>query len=210
MDLNKIVGVDSFPVYKQVGWEADSNDKIPYLFLTVLFTCFVYTFETYLDLRQLQNFRNIKVSITITSYPKGLILLQNLPKALIGFIPDEKFVKANAYGADKIKFGRIESSFMVFEGIVLILFGWLPYIWDISSMIAVKWNVVTESSSPLFQEIAVTSIFVVIMICHDTIISFPFSFYFTFVVEEKHGFNKQVQSKTTSTSRLLIVCFTIS
>jgi STE24 endopeptidase len=85
---------------------------------------------------------------------------------------------------------------MVIEGIALVLFGWMPYVWDVASMIGVKYSIVSETSSPLWQEIAITCIFVLILIVHDTVISLPFSFYSTFVIEEKHGFNKQVRNNS--------------
>jgi hypothetical protein len=52
---------DRFPIYKQVGWEAETQDKIPYLTLAVAFTIVVFVFEFYLDSRQLFNFRTVKV-----------------------------------------------------------------------------------------------------------------------------------------------------
>ena len=80
---------------------------------------------------------------------------------------------------------------MFVESLILLLAGWLPYIWDLSTSFALRSGYAGDEGT-IWQEFIITSIFVCILIVHDTVISLPFGLYSTFVVEEKHGFNKSV------------------
>eukprot|EP01041_Mallomonas_annulata_P011346 gene11345-23739_t len=162
-----------FPVYKQEGCDRPSG---PYslLFLTLLFTLSMFLLELYLDFRQLNKFRTAK----------------RIPVELEKVVPEEKFKKSLTYGADRFSFGLIESILMFIEGQTLILMGWLPLAWDFSISLANRWGVFAYTSSQLQEEIVVTIIFVCLLTLHDTIIGLPFSLYSTFVIEQRHGFNK--------------------
>lgn len=81
---------------------------------------------------------------------------------------------------------------MFIEGMALLLLGWLPYAWDLSADLASRYGIVSEGTSDIMREIYITCIFVGLLTIHDTIVSLPFNLYSTFVVEEKHGFNKTV------------------
>ena len=81
---------------------------------------------------------------------------------------------------------------MFVEGFALLLLGWLPYIWDMSINVVTTIGLVTAETSDFKREVFVTTGFVFIIALHDTLVSLPFSLYSTFVVEEKHGFNKTV------------------
>jgi hypothetical protein len=54
----------NFPIYKQDGYRFVTEDH-PYLFLTLIFTLVVFSFEILLDFRQLGNFA-IYITITIS------------------------------------------------------------------------------------------------------------------------------------------------
>lgn len=64
----------------------------------------------------------------------------------------------------------------------------MPAIWKYSESIADKFD---YSSS----EIVVSIIFMLIMNTLNSFISLPFHVYSIFVIEEKHGFNKQVNNR---------------
>lgn len=162
------------PAYTQAGWHPDQVGPIPYLGLTLVFTSFMYVLEAYLDIRQLQAFTSTK----------------NLPKELVTHISDETFRKSNAYNKDKFSFKMIESAFSFLQNVAFMVLGYLPYTWDLSTQIAQHCGLLGDGYSDLFREIVVTWIFIVVMTVVDTVISTPFSLYSTFVVEEKHGFNK--------------------
>ena len=119
--------------------------------------------------------------------------MQIVPEELKYAIPQEKFTQSLDYGVDKFSFGNIESSFMFLEGFALILMGWLPYIWDLSLFLINKFGLVTADTSIFWKEVLATTAFMFLISLHDTVISLPFSLYSTFVVEEKHGFNKTVR-----------------
>jgi STE24 endopeptidase len=165
-----------FPIYKQEGWDPDKIGNIPYLMLTLGFTTIVFMFEFYLDIRQLNLFRTSK----------------SVPKELQGLIPDDTFHKSCSYGYDKFLFGIIEDLLSFLEGIALVLLGYLPFIWDLAESTSLKLDLLSgaRDKSSIIQEMIVTGIFVIFLMLHDTIFNLPFSLYRTFVVEQKHGFNK--------------------
>jgi STE24 endopeptidase len=171
----KLLALEEYlPAYTQAGWRPEQVGAIPFMGLTIAFTVFIYLLEAYLDWRQLRTFYTTKA----------------LPKELVNHISDETFRKSNAYGKDKFSFKIIESGFMFIEGVAFIVLGYLPYAWDLSRSIAARMGVLTSDYSNLFQEIVITWVFIIVMSLVDTVISMPFSLYGTFVVEEKHGFNK--------------------
>lgn len=172
---------NTFPYYKQVGWSIEKHDDVPYLLLTLCFTVLVFSIEWYLDFRQLHLFNTIKV----------------VPKELVGTISDETFHKSNRYGADKFRFGIFESGFSTIEALLLVLLGYLPFAWDLAESLCTRFGLIPATgrdSNSIYQEIVRTAAFMVITTCHDTLFSLPFSLYRTFVVEEKHGFNKTTLS----------------
>lgn len=182
---------NQFPYYKQANWSKDvDSGNIPYLGLTLVFTTVVFLFEFYLDSRQLHKFRTEKKlpKVNILCVSIYLILMQELQKA----VPEDKFKSSNSYCADKLSFGKVEASFMFVEGIVLVLMGWMPFIWDVAQQFCNNYKLIDDSSSPMFQEVVITCVFAAILMVHDTLISLPFSLYSTFVIEQKHGFNKSV------------------
>lgn len=173
--MDKILAATSaLPIYRQSAWSASQLGDIPYLGFTLVFTVLIFVIELHLDIRQLKTF----------------YATNTLPKELVKHIPNETFQKSNAYGKDKFLFKIIESTFTFLQGVALIVLGYLPYVWDISASLAGKMGVMTPDYSNLFQEIIITWVFIVLMTIFDTVITLPFSLYGTFVVEEKHGFNK--------------------
>lgn len=81
---------------------------------------------------------------------------------------------------------------MFMEGFALLLLGWLPFIWDLAIDVVSRLGVISNESSDFKRELFVTTAFVFMIALHDTVITLPFALYSTFVVEEKHGFNKTV------------------
>lgn len=168
--------VSQFPLYKQNGWKNEQIGEVPYLFWTLTFTVVVFLAEFYLDVRQLILFRTSK----------------NVPKELKEFVPEEKFSKSLLYGGDKFSFGLVEGSIMFAEGVALMLLGYLPFMWDLAERTSADVGLIASPRDPssILQEMAVTSLFLALLMLHDTAVGLPFALYKTFVVEEKHGFNK--------------------
>lgn len=172
-----IESLKQYPLYRQGGLSQDaaSEPLSIYFWGTLAFTVFVFTVESYLDFRQLARFNG---------GPK-------LPAQLKEFVTDEVFKKSISYGKDKFVFKIIESYFMFIQGILMALSGYLPYAWDLSENIMENHlNMLKPEYSSLFKEILVTWMFLVLMTVVDTVISLPFEIYKTFVLEQKHGFNK--------------------
>lgn len=169
-----IAATAQFPVYRQSAWNASQVGDIPYLGLTLIFTVLIFAVELNLDVRQLKTFYTTK----------------GLPRELVHHINRETFTKSNEYGKDKFLFKIVESTFNFIQGVALVVLGYLPYAWDIATSIADRFGVLTPDYSVLFQEIVITWLFIVLLTVFDTVVTLPFSLYGTFVVEEKHGFNK--------------------
>lgn len=169
-----------FPVYRQQGWNRQDG-AADYLALTVVFGVLVFLFETYIDIRQLRNFYTIKT----------------LPKEITGAVTEETFKKSSAYGGDKLFFSRFEGVFSFIFNMVLLLGGWFPYVWDMSISCGsyTSSHLLKRELSPLMTEIMTTIFFVILTSIVDTIFSLPFSLYSTFVIEQRHGFNKTVGSR---------------
>mmetsp|Transcript_27667 Transcript_27667/g.38113 ORF Transcript_27667/g.38113 Transcript_27667/m.38113 type:complete len:472 (-) Transcript_27667:1008-2423(-) len=166
------------PVYKQSSITESSNQAVPYLLLTIVFSLVVYIVESYLDRRQLNRF----------SGPKC-----RLPKELESFVTSETFVKSVAYGKDKFTFKIFEGCYSIIEGLSMICLGYLPFMWDSSKSLSTSILVAVypnQETSQLFNEIMITWVFIVLTTLLDTVIKLPFSLYSTFVVEQRHGFNK--------------------
>jgi len=186
----------SFPYYKQEGWSAASDAQVPYLELTILFTAFVFLIETYLDFRQLARFTNNS----------------GIPTQLKEHVKQETFDKAIAYRKDSFSLKIFESFFSFFLSIVMTLFGYLPFVWDLAKLCAERIGLYSVNNSDLYNEMVATWVFLMIFVLVDTVVNLPFSLYSTFVIEQKHGFNKStlalyIQDKLISIG--LICAFSI-
>jgi STE24 endopeptidase len=184
--------LEEFPLYKQVGWDKTQLGDYRFFLLTIAFTTLVFVVEFYLDRRQLALFRSSK----------------QVPKELEKVVSTDTFKKSLSYGSDKFLFGLIEGSITFIEGVSLLLLGYLPYAWDTAETLCFRFNLTSHSNSLLFQEIVITSVFVFLLTLHDTVFSLPFSLYKTFVVEEKHGFNKSTYALFFR-DKLLMIALTV-
>lgn len=76
------------------------------------------------------------------------------------------------------------------EGLALLSGGYMPFNWDLAGALLFNTGCLKPTDSHLYQEIVTTVLFMFFLTLHDTFIGLPFSLYKTFVLEEKHGFNK--------------------
>jgi len=95
-------------------------------------------------------------------------------------------VKAQGYGLAKMGFGFVMGAFSQVEDAAMILSGFMPWSWDYASALVERlgW---TAAERP----IAVSLAFLAIQLLSTTVLHLPFDYYFTFVIEQKYGFNKQ-------------------
>jgi len=135
---------------------------------TIIFLWLVYVFETYLDWRQHQKLKE-KVR----------------PKELEGVIEDEKFLKAQLYGLDKSNFGFITSAFGQVESTLILVLGGIPFLWNYSTNLLGRYGYGPE------YEVSISLLMLLLAMIFEMVIGLPFGLYSTFVIEERHGFNKQ-------------------
>ncbi|CAI9101985.1 OLC1v1000166C1 [Oldenlandia corymbosa var. corymbosa] len=132
------------------------------------FMILVYIFESYLDLRQ-----------------HSALKLPTLPKPLVGLISQEKFEKSRAYSLDKSIFHFVHEFVTVLMDSAILFFGILPWFWKKSGEYLVFAGLNADN------EILHTLAFLAGVMFWSQITDLPFSLYSTFVIEARHGFNKQ-------------------
>lgn len=140
----------------------------PYLESVVGFMIFMYFFETYLDLRQHSAHK-----------------LPKLPKTLEGVVSQEKFEKSRSYSLDKSRFHFVHEAVNIIIEVSILSFGLLPWLWNKSGDFVVKAGLNEENET--LHTLAFLGCFMI----WSQITELPFSLYQTFVIEARHGFNKQ-------------------
>ena len=100
-----------------------------------------------------------------------------VPETLDSYLGQDKLVHAKAYQSDNFRFGLYSGLFSFVLTILFISLGWFGLIDNWVS----EWV-----ESPLLRSLA---FFGIVFIGSD-LISLPFDYYSTFVIEEKYGFNK--------------------
>jgi len=128
-----------------------------------------YLWETYLSKRQRRLYETAK----------------EVPSELNDVMDQETFEKARLYSLDKSIFGFWSSLWNQFETTVILILGGIPYVWNVAISTMEHYGYSTE------YEISTSIVFVLYTTIYSTITSLPWSLYMTFVIEEKHGFNKQ-------------------
>ncbi|XP_024044452.1 CAAX prenyl protease 1 homolog isoform X2 [Citrus clementina] len=140
----------------------------PYMEAVVGFMILMYFFETYLDLRQ-----------------HAALKLPKLPKTLEGVISQEKFEKSRGYSLDKSHFHFVHEFVTILMDSAILLFRILPWFWKKSGNFLVLVGLDAEN------EILHTLSFLAGVMLWSQLTDLPFSLYSTFVIEARHGFNKQ-------------------
>ncbi|KAI9105664.1 peptidase family M48-domain-containing protein [Phlyctochytrium arcticum] len=143
-------------------------DGVAYKEYVLGFSWIVYLWSTYLNYRQHKK-----------------LLEPRLPAAMKAVVKDEDFLKARAYGLDKSRFGFVSDAFDQVQSTVIIAYDFLPWFWAIAG------NVLAKRGYGPEYEIAHSIVFVAILTVFGMVLGLPFSLYSTFVIEERHGFNKQ-------------------
>lgn len=100
-----------------------------------------------------------------------------IPDTLSDHLNQEELLKSKAYQTENYRFGLISGLFSFVLSILLIWFGWFG---------AIDTWVGSFVENSMIQSLA---IFGVIFVGSD-LLSLPFDYYSTFVIEEKYGFNK--------------------
>ncbi|XP_030850470.1 CAAX prenyl protease 1 homolog [Strongylocentrotus purpuratus] len=133
------------------------------------FMWIVYVWETYLSHRQRNVYRNTK----------------DVPSSLKDVIDNETFEKARLYGLDKSSFGFWHGIYEQIESSIILVLGGIPYLWMMAGRVTGHFGFGQE------YEITQSLAFMLLASVFSTFVGLPWVLYSTFVIEERHGFNKQ-------------------
>ena len=139
-----------------------------WFFIIISLVIFNYLFSNLLDY---MNHRNWK---------------DEIPNELKDFYDKEKYKKAKNYALSKNKISLFSSSLSFLLVISLIVFNGYGTIDQFVSSILSKFF----ESHQIISNFIQSGVFFLILFILNSIISIPFSYYNTFVIEEKFGFNK--------------------
>ncbi|MDP2091292.1 MAG: M48 family metallopeptidase [Candidatus Gracilibacteria bacterium] len=114
------------------------------------------------------------------SYMNTMNWTNELPQELAGIYDAKKYSESMDYEKVKHKFATISGLISFFTMLLVLLLGGFGYLYDFVSLFTTS-----ELIRPLY--------FFGIIVFLQTILSLPFSYYFTFVIEEKFGFNKSTK-----------------
>ncbi|TFK98023.1 peptidase family M48-domain-containing protein [Pterulicium gracile] len=130
-------------------------------------------------------------SWTVTLFESYLLLRQyplysktEPPAALAGHFKPEVFAKSQAYGRDKARFSLVSGIFKQCLDSALLHYGLYAWTWSLAGTTIAKLGYTPE------YEITQSVFFTGFLVLLSSIPTLPFSIYQTFVLEEKHGFNK--------------------
>ncbi|KAI1711110.1 peptidase family m48 domain-containing protein [Ditylenchus destructor] len=105
------------------------------------------------------------------------------PDHVSEIISEEDYDKARRYKLDKHRFGFVQAIFGCLQTSIVFVFNILPEIWELTG----NWSRFLGLHGEIWHSIMFLSCCTIA----ENIISLPFSFYDTFVIEQKHGFNKE-------------------
>ncbi|CAG2110477.1 unnamed protein product [Medioppia subpectinata] len=138
-------------------------------FSVLVFTWIVFAWDLYLSRRQYKIYKSVT----------------EVPTELIGVLDTETLVKARDYNIDKSCFGFYSSIWNQLLSTLILWTEAIPMLWHFAGRTISRVGYTTDN------EILQTLAFVLIGSVISTIIDLPWSLYHTFVIEERHGFNKQ-------------------
>ncbi|KAI9367897.1 peptidase family M48-domain-containing protein [Aspergillus egyptiacus] len=123
----------------------------------------------------------------LLSFRQYKVLQRNKPpKVLEAEVSQKVYDQSQAYGRAKAKFGFISGLYGQIQNLAFIYGDVLPKLWGVSGFLLARYL------PAQFQgEISQTLLFIFGFNLISTILSLPVSYYNTFVLEEKFGFNKQ-------------------
>lgn len=151
----------------------ETVDKTDMFHAILVFMTVMFLWENYLSYRQ------FLVEKKTTS----------VPKVLLDVIDEPTFQKSRVYAIDKGLYSFAHGFYSQIETYLILFYGALPMVWNLSASqlksTGIEW---------LSNEIATSILFVIYFMIYSKISDLPWSLYHTFVLEEKHGFNKQTIS----------------
>lgn len=141
----------------------------PILTATITFMWVMFLWELFLGYRQYKVYKTTKC----------------IPYELKDNLKKETFEKSRLYEMDKSKLGFMSGIYSQIEATLILTLGGIPCLWRIAGNLTGKLGFGPE------YEITQSVAFMMLCVVYSTVTSLPWSLYGTFVVEERHGFNKQ-------------------
>lgn len=128
-----------------------------------------YLFETYLTTRQ----------YSVLARPQP-------PAVLAKEVTSENFQKSQDYGRAKARFSIIDGLWDTVQNLAFVHFDIMPKLWDLTG----TW-LLRIAPKGFTGEISHSILFVLTFLALQQVLNLPSRLYYTFVLEEKYGFNKQ-------------------
>ncbi|XP_015792932.1 CAAX prenyl protease 1 homolog [Tetranychus urticae] len=161
------IGKETFTNFRDNYWNP------PTLFWAIfIFSWIVFIWDTYIGWRQ------FRIVLNTTK----------LPVELSGIMDRETFLNARAYSIDRTKFTLFYHAWSQTFSSVILLCDLMPLLWDVSATLMEPFGL--DKS----YEITRTLVFVNVGALISKVIDLPWSYYSNFVIQEKHGFNRQTRS----------------
>ena len=113
----------------------------------------------------------------ILSYLNFRQVVPKVPETLAEYLTDQKLQEAKNYQRENYRFGLVSGIFSFIFTFIFISQGWFG---------AIDSWVKTFEIAPLLESV----VFFALIFIGSDVLSLPFDYYSTFVIEEKHGFNK--------------------
>ncbi|KAJ2552153.1 zinc metalloprotease [Coemansia sp. RSA 1933] len=151
------------------AWFAELLHTLPYKESILVLSWATYLWETHLDIRQRDRLHEVR-----------------RPQAISSFVSRQAYLEANAYGLDQSSLMLIQKLFDQVTSTIIIAYDLIPMLW---AVVGVQMD--TYLGFGAEYEITQSLLFVMAACLVSSVISLPFSLYSTFVVEKRHGFNKQ-------------------
>lgn len=134
----------------------------------VAFSWLIYVWETYLSRRQHKIYKSVK----------------EIPQELSSVIDSDTFEKSRVYAVDKSSYGFWNGLYGQVELTLILCLGGIPFLWKISG------KVLEQFGFDGSNEIVHSMVFAFLGNIFSLVTELPWKLYYTFVIEEKHGFNK--------------------
>ncbi|KAJ2613023.1 zinc metalloprotease, partial [Coemansia sp. RSA 1365] len=142
---------------------------LPYKECVLVFSWATYVWEAKLNVRQRDRLHEVK-----------------RPQAIASFISRQIYLEANSYGLDKSSLALVKDFVNQLQTTFIIVYDLIPMLWYAVGECAEQYLGLGEE-----YQITHSVLFFVAAVLISTVLSLPFELYATFVVERKHGFNKQ-------------------
>ncbi|KAJ2057966.1 zinc metalloprotease [Coemansia sp. S146] len=151
------------------AWFGEMLHRMPYKECVLLFSWATYFWEAKLDIRQRDRLHEVR-----------------RPAAISQFVSRQAYLEASAYGLDKSSLVLVKNAFMQAQTTAIIVYDLTPWMWNVVGD-AMQTHLGLGAEYEITRSIA----YFVAATLISTMLSLPFDLYSTFVVEKKHGFNKQ-------------------